>query len=118
VNPNGDSYSYSYPYAYPYTYTYADSYSFPHTLADSKKEPLVSLERRCRDQQCEHQRRRLPLHTGFSSGNYTQSTDLGNTTTVTLPLQQSGATYYFIVTAYNSAGIESPASNQVSAIAP
>jgi hypothetical protein len=57
------------------------------------------------------------LHTGFSSGNYTQSTDLGKTTAVTLPLQQSGATY-FMITAYNSAGIESPASNQISATAP
>jgi hypothetical protein len=54
----------------------------------------------------------------MSSGNYTQSADLGNTTAVTVPLAKSGATYYFVVTAYNSAGIESPASVQVSATAP
>jgi hypothetical protein len=58
------------------------------------------------------------LHTGFSSGHYTLSADLGKTTAVTVPLQQSGATYYFMITAYNTAGVESPASNQVSAIAP
>jgi len=57
------------------------------------------------------------LHTGFSSGNYTQTTDLGNTTTVTVPLTQSGSTYYFIVTAYNSAGTESPISTQLSVLA-
>ena len=58
------------------------------------------------------------LHTGFSSGNYTQTADLGNTTAVTIPMQQSGSTYYFIVTAYNTAGAESLASNQVSVTAP
>jgi hypothetical protein len=57
------------------------------------------------------------LHAGFSSGNYTQTTDLGNTTTATVPLTQSGSTYYFIVTAYNSAGVESPVSSQLSVLA-
>jgi hypothetical protein len=54
------------------------------------------------------------LHTGFSSGNYTQTTDLGNTTATTVALTKSGSTYFFIVTAYNSAGAESPISNQLS----
>jgi len=58
------------------------------------------------------------LHTGFSSGNFTQTTELGNTTAVTVPMQQSGSTYYFMVTAYNTAGLESPASNQISIKAP
>ena len=58
------------------------------------------------------------LHTGFSSGNYTQTTNLGNTTTVSVPLTQSGSTYYFIVTAYNAAGAQSLVSNQISALAP
>jgi hypothetical protein len=58
------------------------------------------------------------LHTGFSSGNYTQTTDLGNTTAVTVPLTQSGWTYFFIVTAYNAAGTQSIVSNQISAVAP
>ena len=58
------------------------------------------------------------LHTGFSSGNYTQTTDLGNTTAVTVPLTKSGSTYYFIITAYNTAGTESLASDQISVTAP
>jgi hypothetical protein len=58
------------------------------------------------------------LHTGFSSGNYTLTTDLGNTTATTVQLTKSGSTYFFIVTAYNSAGTESPVSNQVSVTAP
>ena len=58
------------------------------------------------------------LHTGFSSGNYTQTTDLGNTIAATVPLSKSGSTYFFIVTAYNTAGNESLASNQISVKAP
>jgi hypothetical protein len=58
------------------------------------------------------------LHTGFSSGNYTLTTDPGNTTATTVQLTKSGSTYFFIVTAYNSAGTESPVSNQVSVTAP
>jgi uncharacterized protein YciI len=58
------------------------------------------------------------LHLGLASGNYTQITSLGNTTTVTVSHLISGTTYYFVVTAYNSAGIDSPKSNQVSFKAP
>jgi hypothetical protein len=58
------------------------------------------------------------LHTGFSSGTYTQTADLGNTTTATAPMPKSGSIYFFAVTAYNSAGIESPVSNEVSVTAP
>jgi hypothetical protein len=58
------------------------------------------------------------LSTGLSSGNYTQVTDLGNTTSVTVPMQKSGSTYFFVVTAYNSAGVIGPSSNEVSAKAP
>jgi fibronectin type 3 domain-containing protein len=58
------------------------------------------------------------LYSGFSSGNYTQTTDLGNTTATTVPLSQAGSTYYFVVTAYNNAGTESLASNQISVVAP
>ena len=58
------------------------------------------------------------MHAGFSSGNYTQTTDLGNITTATVALTQSGSTYCFIVTAYNSAGTESPVSNQIAVVAP
>jgi hypothetical protein len=58
------------------------------------------------------------LHTGFSSGNYTVSTDVGNTLTTNVTLTKSGATYFFVVTAYNLAGIESAFSNQTSVTAP
>jgi hypothetical protein len=58
------------------------------------------------------------LHTGFSSGNYTQTANLGNITAVTVPLQQSGSTNFFVVTAYNTAGIQSIVSDEVSAKAP
>jgi hypothetical protein len=55
---------------------------------------------------------------GLASGVYTQSTDVGNTTTATASNLISGSTYYFVVTAYNSAGVESPHSNEVSQQAP
>lgn len=58
------------------------------------------------------------LHTGFSSGNYTLTSDLGKTTATTVQLTKSGSTYFFIVTAYNAAGTESPVSNQISVLAP
>ena len=55
---------------------------------------------------------------GAGSGNYTLTTDLGKNTATTVQLTKSGSTYFFIVTAYNSAGTESPVSNQVSVTAP
>jgi hypothetical protein len=58
------------------------------------------------------------LHTGSISGTYTQTTTLGNTTTATVSNLKSGSTYYFVVTAYNSAGVDSPYSNEVSYKAP
>jgi hypothetical protein len=51
---------------------------------------------------------------GVVSGIYTQSTDLGKTTTFTVSNLIRGITYYSVVTAYNSAGVESPPSNEVS----
>jgi hypothetical protein len=44
--------------------------------------------------------------------------DLGKTTATTVQLTKTGSTYFFIVTAYNSAGTESPVSNQISVVAP
>jgi hypothetical protein len=58
------------------------------------------------------------LHMGLTSGNYTQTTDLGNTTAATIPVPQSGTKYFFIITAYNSAAVQSTASNEVSITAP
>jgi hypothetical protein len=58
------------------------------------------------------------VHTGFSSGNYSLTTDVGNTIATQISLTQGGATYFFVVTAYNAAGIESALSNQISVNAP
>jgi fibronectin type III domain protein len=58
------------------------------------------------------------VHVGLASGIYTQSTNVGNTTAVTESTLVSGSTYYFVVTAYNSAGLEGPPSNEVSYKAP
>jgi hypothetical protein len=54
------------------------------------------------------------LHLGTASGNYTQTIDVGSVTTVTVASLTSGTTYYFVVAAYNAAGVEGPYSNQVS----
>jgi hypothetical protein len=58
------------------------------------------------------------LHLGLTSGIYTQTTDVGNTTTATVSNLLSGLTYYFVVTAYNSADLDSPPSSEVSYTAP
>jgi hypothetical protein len=58
------------------------------------------------------------LYMGLASANYTQSTNVGNSTTATVSGLSSGSTYYFAVTAYNAAGTQSPPSNQVSFTAP
>jgi hypothetical protein len=54
------------------------------------------------------------LHYGTSSGSYTQSSDVGTNTSATVSNLTAGQTYYFVVTAYNSGGLESQPSNQVS----
>jgi hypothetical protein len=54
------------------------------------------------------------LHYGTSSGSYTQSSDVGTNTTATVSNLTAGQMYYFVVTAYNSAGLESQPSDQVS----
>jgi Fibronectin type III domain/FG-GAP-like repeat len=54
------------------------------------------------------------LHYGTSSQSYSQTRDLGNTTTTTVSNLLPGQTYYFAVTDYNTAGIESIYSNEVS----
>jgi Fibronectin type III domain len=58
------------------------------------------------------------LHIGRASANYTQTIDVGSSTTTTVSLLVSGSTYYFVVGAYNAAGIEGPYSNEVSFTAP
>src|SRR3984893_18357490 len=54
------------------------------------------------------------LHYGTSSKSYSQTRDLGNTTTTTVSNLLPGQTYYFAVTDYNTAGVESIYSNEVS----
>jgi len=54
------------------------------------------------------------LHYGTSSHNLSQTRDLGNTTTTTVSNLLPGQTYYFAVTDYNTAGVESLDSNEVS----
>lgn len=51
---------------------------------------------------------------GTSSRNYSSVIDVGNQTTYTIPNLQDGTTYFFAVTAYNSSGVESGYSNEVS----
>jgi hypothetical protein len=53
------------------------------------------------------------LSYGTTSGQYTTSVDVGNTTSYTLTNLSSGLTYYFVLQAYNVAGT-SPYSNEVS----
>jgi Fibronectin type III domain/FG-GAP-like repeat len=54
------------------------------------------------------------LYYGTSSGSYPQVINVGNTTVATVPNLGPGQTYYFVVTAYNTAGLQSAPSNQVS----
>lgn len=58
------------------------------------------------------------LYLGSASGSYTQRIDVQTNSTVTLSGLASGQTNYFVVTAYNAAGLESPASSQVAFTAP
>jgi len=55
---------------------------------------------------------------GPTSGNYTNKVDVGNVTNATLYGLVEGATYFFVVTAYNDWGLESDPSNEVSYTVP
>lgn len=54
------------------------------------------------------------LYLGTASGSYSQNIDVGNQTTYTVNNLADGATYYFVVMAYDTAGNESGFSNEVS----
>ena len=58
------------------------------------------------------------FYLGDTNGVYSSRFDLGTNTAVTLTGLKEGQTKYFAVTAYNSAGIESPASPAASYIVP
>jgi len=55
---------------------------------------------------------------GTSSGHYTSSVNAGNTTSATVASLTPGATYYFVVTAYDTIGLQSAPSNEVSLTVP
>jgi hypothetical protein len=56
---------------------------------------------------------RYMIHYGTVSGAYSQSIDVGNTTSHTVSNLNDGQRYYFATTAYNHAGQESGYSNEV-----
>ncbi len=58
------------------------------------------------------------LYYGNTSGQYTQSMDVGNVTLATVSGLTEGLTYFFAVTAYNTFGLESDPSNEISYTAP
>lgn len=57
------------------------------------------------------------LHYGEASGSYTTTADAGNVVTATVGDLVIGKTYFFVVTAYNTASLESLPSNEASFIA-
>src|SRR5262245_38938068 len=54
------------------------------------------------------------LYYGGVSQNYTNMVNAGNSTNATVTGLNTGITYYFAVTAYDVAGLESPFSSEVS----
>ncbi len=54
------------------------------------------------------------IYYGTTSGNYTNSIDVGNVTTYTVINLTEGLTYFFVVSAYDTLGNESDYSNEVS----
>lgn len=56
------------------------------------------------------------VHYGTSPGTYTQTITVPNAAAVTYTVTAlpAGATYYFVVTAFNAAGVESNPSNEAS----
>jgi hypothetical protein len=58
------------------------------------------------------------LYSGTTSGVYSQTSELGNATSTLVSNLVTGKTYFFVVTAYNTMGVESAPSNEVSYLAP
>jgi hypothetical protein len=58
------------------------------------------------------------LRYGTSSGNPSQTIDVGKTTTQTVSNLNDATTYFFTVTAYNTAALESQPSNEISYTTP
>ena len=53
------------------------------------------------------------MYYGVARGSYTSTRDVGNGTSTSITGLSQGTTYYFAVTAYNTAGLESGFSNEV-----
>ncbi len=58
------------------------------------------------------------VYYGTQSGNYTQSVDVGNTTSKTITIQDTNKTYFFAIKAYDNAGNKSGFSQEVSLFVP
>jgi len=58
------------------------------------------------------------LYSGQASGNYSFRTNVAMNTRATIGGLTSGTTNYFVVTAYNSAGVEGPPSGEISYLVP
>lgn len=54
------------------------------------------------------------VYYGIGSGQYTNRTVVGNVTNATITLPARGVTFFFVATASDSTGLESPFSNEVS----
>src|SRR5262249_42562212 len=54
------------------------------------------------------------LYSGTTSHVYTQQTNVGNVNATLVSNLVVGQTYFFVVTAYNTTGLESPPSNEIS----
>ena len=54
------------------------------------------------------------IHYGTASGIYSMGIDVGSATSYTVSNLIDGQTYYFAITAYNAAGVESEHSGEVS----
>src|SRR5438270_4807828 len=57
------------------------------------------------------------LHSGTTSGVYMQISEVGNVTSILVSNLIPGKKYFFVVTAYNTAALESAPSNEVSFVA-
>lgn len=58
------------------------------------------------------------LYSGLASQTYTSMLDVGSATTGTISNLLAGTTYYFAVTAYDVAGLESPFSGEIAYTVP